>query len=370
MEECCSEATSQVWRSLPFAVSRNNELGLADQIADGFARAIRDGLYAAGDVLPPIKTLSSMLDVGEITVRGALRRLVNARLVSPRRGIGTVVVGAQGRLNRGRVLVISMNLTGSYCHLVMRTVLCEELLRAGYLPILVTMVPQEDGRCDFSQLDQLLGESVSLNVVFGTSNGVWQHLEERGAQYVVLGDEGRIHVPLETYAALPDFIADCRRNHVRKVLIPFVSINHVGVDLANKIKDAGICATVWNMRVVSGDSSRERMFRTTFRSFCTRLEHGRAWLPDVLFFPDDEMAAAALHALDRAGVRIPEDVGFVSWRARGSAPFCEKRLTCLETDPVSDGRKFAKGILRVLSGKNLPRGLALRSSYVRGETFG
>ena len=355
---------------LPFSFDRRSELGLAEQLADGFARAIRDGLYSPGDILPPIKALATSLDVSEITVRGALRRLVNARLVNPRRGVGSIVVGAEASLKRGRVLIVSMNVSSNYCYSVIRSVVCEELLRAGYLPIQVTIVPQEDGLCDFSQLDQLLGESVRLSVVFGEANGVWRHIEGKGGKCIVLGNVGRFHVPLDRNAALPDFIEACRRQHVRKVLIPFVSHSSHGADIARRMKAAGICAKVWNMRVVAGDSSRERMFRTTFKAFCSRLERGRDWLPDVLFFPDDEMAAAALHALDRANVRIPEDVGFVAWRARGSAPFYGKKLTCLESNPMSDGRVFSRWILRILSGGALPQNAALRSRYVRGETFG
>lgn len=356
--------------NLPFIFDRNSEIGLAEQLADGFARAIRDGLYAAGDVLPSIKELSSALNVSEITVRGALNRLVDARLVNPRRGIGSVVVGAQGALKRGRVLLVSMSLSSNYCHTVMRAVLREELLNAGYLPIQVTIVPQADGSCDFSQLDQLLGESVCLTVVFGVSHGVWQYLETRGEKCVVLGDFGKLHVPFDIHAALPDFIAACRRTKKRRVLVPFVSTSPVGANLVQKMNAEGLSAKVWNMRIVAGDSSRERMFRTAFAAFDARLKEGRDWLPDVLFFPDDVMAAAALHVLDREGVRIPEDVGFVTWRARGSAPFYCKRLTCLETDPMSDGRKFARWILRVLSGRQLPPNAAIRSTYVGGETFG
>ena len=355
---------------LPFEFDRNSEIGLAEQLADGFARAIRDGLYAAGDVLPSIKELSASLNVSEITVRGALKRLVDARLVNPRRGIGSVVVGAQGSLKRGRVLLVSMSLSSNFCQTVIRAVLREELLRAGYLPIQVVIVPQPDGSCDFSQLDQLLGESVCLSVVFGVSHGVWQYLETRGEKCVVLGDFGRLHVPFDIHAALPGFIADCRRKRIRKILIPFVSISPLGVNLAQRMNAEGLAAKVWNMRIVAGDSSRERMFRTAFAAFSERLKQGRDWLPEVFFFPDDEMAAAALHVFDREGVRIPEDVGFVTWRARGSAPFYWKPLTCLETDPMADGRKLARWILRILSGRSLPKNIALSSVYKRGETFG
>lgn len=355
--------------NLPFEFDRNTEIGLAEQLADGFSRAICDGLYVSGDVLPTIKELSTELGVSEMTVRGALKRLVDARLVNPRRGIGSVVVGAQGTLKRGRVLLVTLSLSGNYCHTVMRAILQDELLRAGYLPIQVSIVPQADGTCDFTQLDQLLGESVCLSVVFGVWHDVWKHLEERGEKCVVLGNVGKLHVAQDIYSALPEFIADCRRQNLHRVLLPFVKTSPIAEGLARQMRASGLSARVWNMRIVSGDSSRERMFRTTFEAFCSRLDRGRDWLPEVLFFADDEMAAAALHALDKAGVRIPEDVGFVTWHACGSAPFYGKRLTCLETDPVADGRKFARCVLRVLSGRGLPKRFTLGSGYVTGETL-
>lgn len=93
--------------ALPFGFDRSSRIGLAQQLADGFASAIRDGLYRKGDVLPSIKELSSALKVSEITVRGSLRRLVKTGLVSPRRGIGSVVTGDAGPLRRGRVLIVT-----------------------------------------------------------------------------------------------------------------------------------------------------------------------------------------------------------------------------------------------------------------------
>ena len=101
---------------LPFDFDRSSRVGLAKQLADGFARAIRDGLYRKGDVLPSIKKLSSALKVSEITVRGSLRRLVGMGLVSPRRGVGSVVTGDAGPLRRGRVLIVTTAVVNNFCH--------------------------------------------------------------------------------------------------------------------------------------------------------------------------------------------------------------------------------------------------------------
>lgn len=354
---------------LPFVFGRDSRVGLAKQLADGFSRAIRDGVYSPGDILPSIKDLSSSLQVSEMTVRGMLRRLVADGLVNPRRGVGSVVVGGAGTLKRGRVLIISATMVNNYCHSVMMAVLRSELLHAGYLPVQISVVTDENGECDFSQLDQMLGESFALTVLFGTGLGLWKYLEDRGVPCVVLGSHGKMHVQLDMYAAFPEFLHVCRRANVRSVIIPFVHRMEVLEPLVKESAEAGIRAEPWIIRVLSGSNSRARMFRSTFAAFTARLAKGREWLPDVFFFPDDEMAGAALYALDVAGVRVPEDVGVVSWGVTGYSPFFRKPVTRLENCAETDGLKFAKLVLRVLSGRKLPAGSALKSRYVQGETF-
>lgn len=49
------KAESRAWKTV---FDRSSRIGLAQQLADGFASAIRDGLYRKGDVLPSIKELS------------------------------------------------------------------------------------------------------------------------------------------------------------------------------------------------------------------------------------------------------------------------------------------------------------------------
>jgi DNA-binding transcriptional regulator YhcF (GntR family) len=354
---------------LPFAFERDSRIGLAKQLSDGFARAIKDGLYAPGDILPSIKELSQHLHVSEMTVRGMLRKLVDSGLVNPRRGVGSVVLDSGSVLKRGRVLMVCATMVSCYCHSVIMAVLRSNLLQAGYLPVQVSVVADESGRCDFSQLDQLLGESVALTVVFGTGLGIWKYLEERGVPCVVLGSSGKMHVDLDMYAAFPDFLSKCRRAKVRTMMIPFVNRMEVVTPLVKAASDAGIKADPWIIRTLSGLNSRGRMFRSTFEAFSERLSKGRDWFPDVFFFPDDEMAGAGLYALDIAGVRPPDDVGVVSWGVKGYAPFYRKPVTLLENCAELDGLKFSKFILGVLSGRKLPQGASLRSYYRKGETF-
>jgi GntR family transcriptional regulator len=62
-------------------------------IADEVARAIEHGRYPIGTLLPSEAELRAQYDVSHHTVREAMRRLQELRLVAPERGRGTRVVG-------------------------------------------------------------------------------------------------------------------------------------------------------------------------------------------------------------------------------------------------------------------------------------
>ena len=72
--------------------------------------------------------------------------------------------------------------------------------------------------------------------------------------------------------------------------------------------------------------------------------------------------------MDLLGIRVPEDVGVVTWCAKGSFPFYRKRLTRLEMDPEEGGRILSRHALVLLSGHALPEE-SIISRYVQGETF-
>ena len=134
------------------------------------------------------------------------------------------------------------------------------------------------------------------------------------------------------------------------------------------LAERGLKAQLWKMRCTSGTSAREIVYRATYKAFTSRFGGRGVCLPDVFFIPDDYSAMAALVALDACGIAIPEDVSVVAWSARGSFPFYRKSVTRLETDPSAAGLKFSRLVLDSLSGKAMPRGVVLGSTFVLGET--
>lgn len=71
------------------AVARQTRAG---QVAEALKRRILSGAYRPGDKLPPEPTLAAELDVNRFTVREALTRLEQLRLIERRPGAGTLVL--------------------------------------------------------------------------------------------------------------------------------------------------------------------------------------------------------------------------------------------------------------------------------------
>ena len=94
----------------------------------------------------------------------------------------------------------------------------------------------------------------------------------------------------------------------------------------------------------------------------------RGPLCDLVFVTDDYMAMGVLPVLLERGVRIPEDVCFVTLRNQGGGPAFTKSLAAIETDPWQRGASLAEQILDWFeAGTFAARPTVPR--YVRGETF-
>ena len=95
---------------------------------------------------------------------------------------------------------------------------------------------------------------------------------------------------------------------------------------------------------------------------------GRA-RPDLVCFADDYLARGGLWALERLGLRAPDDVKVVSLCNYGNAPFYPRPLTRFEYNHYEFAAKTVRAILRYLREGRLPGTVFCSPRYVRGETF-
>lgn len=79
------------------------------QLSRHIARAIKDGLLEKGHQLPAERDLAEMADVSRVTVRKAVKELVEAGLIEQRRGSGSFVLGTVPKTEQSLSSLISFS---------------------------------------------------------------------------------------------------------------------------------------------------------------------------------------------------------------------------------------------------------------------
>ena len=225
---------------------------------------------------------------------------------------------------------------------------------------------------DFSQLDAMLDLPIRLAVVLLDRWGIGSHIVATGKTPLVVfgsspvkGAEGFIR--FSDSQAKTDFAAHCAAAGIRSVM-EIVMTNGVP-GCGTLLRAAGVGYEVWNIKSADAEDAIEMIQRGALEAFERRLSSGLDWLPDLLLFSDDYAAAGALTALTHHGVRIPDDVRFVTRTHVGLGPFYWEPLTRLEFDPYVAGRAVADFVLQALAGKPVPAEATVRAQYRVGATF-
>ena len=94
---------------MPFQVDHKLRVNIETQVTDGIRQAILSGFYKPGDFLPKAVDLTRGLHVSIRATKAAYRTLKREGLISPRRRLGTVVVGRKADVFHGRVVIVNQN---------------------------------------------------------------------------------------------------------------------------------------------------------------------------------------------------------------------------------------------------------------------
>ena len=332
---------------LPFAVVKNDERSLVAQVLDGLRGAIASGYYKSGSLLPPMRTLSKMCGVSMIVMNEVVARLTAEGLINPRRGVGCVVVGGGRHLWKGRVLFVLTDRPGIYYVNVFASILRERLADAGYLFSQVTVTARTGGKYDLERLEMELARRPDLVVQIYVRPQITSMLAKSGVPWVFIGRDlpkakGAAGFAKYDYApATTAFAERCAECGIRKVL---------------QVSLYPWCA----------DASR----RATMKAFEEIIERDvTEALGDAVYFTDDNAAQGALAAFSQFGVRMPEDVGCVTWANVGHGPVYWRSLARLEMDPVAHGEAFSAAVLNLLSGRPFPSDFRLGPVWRDGETL-
>lgn len=359
---------------IPFNIYRNSRESLTDQIVNGFRRAIGDGGLKRGEILPPARDIAKSLGVSFTVMRAALARLTEQGLVNPRRHVGTEIVGGGIPLYHGRVLMVIPDGDDCFYQNILVGRLRKRIVDAGYLFDQEVVGRKDDGRFDFSHLDFTLSQGVDLAIQMFDRPEITRHLARQSVPWVLIGDgpdapagcAGFVHV--DRCAVAEYFAAHCKRAKVKSVLQ--VGVIPHDADALPQLDAKGVPAEEWLLHDGKTFQRIEEVQRCALMAFERRLEReGHGWLPDVLFFKDDFVAAGAITALLRNGIRIPQDVRVVTWANKGLGPVYSCSFTRMEMDPVAHGEKIASWLLKCLRAKAFSSKISVSPEYIKGETL-
>lgn len=354
---------------IPFAVVRQIGTSMEDQLVSGFARVIRSGMYADGTPLPGVRKLAVLFGVSEITIRNAVKRLCREGLLAARPRVGLTVCAPGRRSWRGSVLGIKAGPPGMYFSGVLESSMSSVLRRNGWLYTSVEVSSRLKAE-DMAMMGMLLDSSVKLIVLFEAPPPLSAHVAKMGIPFV----EVRSHSPSkeavfsvgdDLTGALAELARTLRSVGVKTVLSVY---QHPAVrrSFAGELERAGLKVRSMPIRPIGGRNVQECIQRAGLKAFEKILANGGI-KEDAVVCNDDYLAAGILSALDRKGVRMPQDIRFATLSNKGLGPVHAQSLTRVEYDPSESGVRIGEAVSAYLNtGKATPCSIAI--AFKRGET--
>jgi len=352
----------------PFAVLRQIGTSMEDQLVSGFARIIRSGMYANGTSLPGVRKLAVAFGVSEITIRNAVKRLCRDGLIAARPRVGLTVCAPGSRSWRGVVVGLrSSHDSGMYYANVLEGTISSALMRNGWLFARMEW-PETSGGTDM--LGPLKCFAPALVVASFPPPTMLAVLERSGIPFAqVWGEKTSTRALFAAKpcadSALAELAATLSSHGVRKILSVHEFLE--GIDCGKVLRQAGFSVRPMRIHSLNGYRQPESMQRAALETFDRLLSKGPLDV-DAVVFNDDYLAAGALSAFDRHGVRIPEDVRLATLSNCGLGPVHFRPLTRIEIDPIRHGIEIAENLLKILDGEDAPQKMNLEMTFKEGKT--
>ena len=370
---------------MPFQVDHKLSVNIATQVTDGIRQAILSGFYKPGDLLPKALDFTRGLHVSIRATQAAYRTLKKEGLISPRRRLGTVVVGPKADVFHGRVVIVNQGNTPAYFDAVVGEALTRRLNAAGYVVVSVSAIPlgkrradAETEHFDLRQLNAALRQNTSLAIIMGTVPSLERAVAAAGTPYFVVGKPhfatGARHAgksdcvgsaPVNIDSALPGVLERLRNRNVRSL----VQIGILQTDLMDAEALRGVCEsydewTGWPKPLQY--VKQEDIVRAAYDLFRARYKT-KADLPDAFLFTDDYLARGALTALLASGIRSGRDVLVITLANKGTRPLLFDPIDFILCDPVHDADVIADALIAYLGTGAAPGTIALERMLVAGE---
>jgi len=353
---------------MPFAVTRTDRRSLVEQVVDGVKRAIEMRKYAVGSIIPSTRDMAELLGVSRIVTRAAVRQLADAGYVSPRQGVGCVVLGQKGKIWKGTVLFVAPSGKGGYYTHAFSDEMGALFVRNGWRFVRVSAT-----KTDTSLLELELAHPVDLAVVMFGNSAAERVLSKSGVPFVAVGG-ARTKKPKGCVAAIPFLREAAAGDVVRRAKAAGVkSVWQVGFEPQPDLVKACAAAKIPLKEVLVELAKDTRQPEATAFAaqayFEKLLAKGPSVLPDLLYFSDDYVCQGAMLALARHGIEAPRDVKVVTWSNCGNGPYYIRPLARVELDPRAQAQTLAGRLLPYLAGRKPVGDLAFATTYADGETI-
>ena len=363
---------------MPFQVDRKLGVDIATQVTDGIRGAILTGFYKPGDILPKVLEFTRGLHVSLRAPLAAYRALKREGLISPRRGLGTVVVGPKADVFHGRVVIVRPYDNPYYYNTAVEAGLLRRLTAAGYAVAIVSALPlggRRDGagkkRFDVRQMEAALRLNTSLAIILTPVPAIVSAVAATGTPFFVLGmDQPTIpgcvgSAPIDIDSALPGVLERLRERKVRRL----VQMGVRQIDLMDSDALRGACESYeelmcWPKHVES--VTQESLVRAAYDLFRERYKT-KADLPDAFLFTDDYLARGALLALLAAGIRTGRDLLVITFANKGTSPLHPDPIDFVQCDPARNADIIADALVAYLASGVAPGTIALGNTFLAEE---
>ena len=332
---------------------------LSDEIAAALRNELTDGQWVAGAALPSVDDLREWFGAGEYAVRRALKQLRDEGFITLRQRVGAVATEKVSQAWKGTVAFVHVGAVGSYYSHMLAQQLTWRFEEAGWCMSSIFLAVEKDGSIDLAPLRRHISNGLSFVVGAFARYEISDMISAAGVPHVILGgytrDFPKAHAVLQAdNRTCYDKLICALKARRAKTILEFDFDRLMDRSFKNQLFAAGLAVRRVMHRFegdgVSLGTIREAGYRTVADFFAD--ERNRRKLPDVILFDDDYFAAGGISALLEAGLRIPEDVGVVSFVNKGNELSIGKRITGIGCDPAADGDIIAAYVLKLLAGKH------------------
>lgn len=328
----------------PPSFDRNSSIPLYRQVEICLRHEIEQGRYGPGEMLPSVKALCARFGgLNHLTVRQAIRNLIDAGLVDSVRGRGTFVTAKKNLTGRIALVLPSLDdvLTTRISQGVQQVIGGME-----YRTIMMDSRsnPQEE-LDNIRQLEDLpLDGAIIFPIKYGDIFEEIYRLKLDGFPFVLIDryfyDTEVSSVVVDNYAGVFDLTAHLVSQGRKRI----AWIGSLGFSSAQD-RLRGFCDALNE----AGLSYRRSWIRdTTDAAEATAALLNENPRPDAIVYLNDFAALEGMQAIRRAGFRIPQDLAVAGFDDIPAAALTDPPLTTVRQPMEQLGREGAQLLLSLL----------------------